>query len=70
MTATGGREEAEAAFDEAFNAVFSLQLERHRHIQPYVSMNDGRNKWAMIEMSPMIVSRIMRQIACHTGTAL
>ncbi len=52
----GGTEEAEAAYDEAFNAIFVLQLERHRHTQPYISKKDGRSKWAMIEMSPMTVS--------------
>lgn len=52
----GGDEEAEAAYDEAVHAIFELQLERHRHIQPYISKKDGRSKWAMIEMSPMTVS--------------
>ena len=56
MSHAGGDEEAEAAYDEAVHAIFELQLERHRHIQPYVSKKDGRNKWAMIEMSPMTVS--------------
>lgn len=53
---TGGEEEAEAAYDEAFHAIFQLQLERHRHTQPYTSKKDGRSKWAMIEMSPITVS--------------
>jgi len=52
----GGEEEAEAAYDEALHAIFVLQLERHRHTQPYISKKDGRSKWAMIEMSPMLVS--------------
>ncbi|KAL0019791.1 hypothetical protein WJX77_003107 [Trebouxia sp. C0004] len=50
----GGEEEAEAAYDEALHAIFVLQLERHRHTQPYISKKDGRSKWAMIEMSPML----------------
>ena len=56
MCHTGGEEEAEAAYDEAFHAIFQLQLERHRHTQPYTSKKDGRSKWAMIEMSPITVS--------------
>lgn len=56
MYYTGGEEEAEAAYDEAFHAIFQLQLERHRHTQPYTSKKDGRSKWAMIEMSPITVS--------------
>ena len=52
----GGEKEAEAAYDEAVHAIFELQLERHRHVQPYISKKDGRSKWAMIEMSPMMVS--------------
>ena len=52
----GGDQEADAAYDEALHAIFELQLERHQHTQPYVSKKDGRKKWAMIEMSPMIVS--------------
>ncbi|DBA72255.1 TPA: putative 3',5'-cyclic phosphodiesterase pde-3, variant 2 [Trebouxia sp. C0005] len=51
---SGGEEEAEAAYDEALHAIFVLQLERHRHTQPYISKKDGRSKWAMIEMSPML----------------
>ncbi|DBA79866.1 TPA: hypothetical protein ACH3X1_008215 [Trebouxia sp. C0004] len=50
----GGKEEAEAACDEALHAIFVLQLERHRHTQPYISKKDGRSKWAMIEMSPVL----------------
>ena len=51
----GGQQEAQAAYDEAVNAVFNLQVECHRHAQPHVSKKDGRTKWAMIEMWPMQV---------------
>ena len=52
----GGEAEAQAAYDEAVNAVFNLQLECHRHAQPHKSKKDGKIKWAMIEMWPIIVS--------------
>ncbi len=51
----GGQQEAQAAYDEAVNAVFNLQVECHRHAQPHISKKDGRTKWAMIEMWPMQV---------------
>lgn len=51
----GGAEEAEAAYEEAVNAVFNLQLECHRHTQPYKSHKCSKTKWAMIEMWPMEV---------------
>ena len=51
----GGEEEAQAAYDDAMNAVFNLQLECHRHTQPHKSKKDGTTKWAMIEMWPMLV---------------
>ena len=51
----GGSQEAQAAYDEAVNAVFNLQVECHRHAQPHISKKDGRTKWAMIEMWPMQV---------------
>ena len=52
----GGSEEAQDAYDEAMNAIFSLQLECFRHAQPHRSKKDGSTKWAMIEMWPMQVS--------------
>lgn len=65
---TGGEEEAQAAYDEAMNAMFNLRLECHRHIQPHKSHKDGSTKWAMIEMWPMTVSqRCSHAICClHT----
>ena len=65
---TGGEEEAEAAYDEAFHAIFHLQLERHRHTQAYTSKKDGRSKWAMIEMSPITVSSCTTTPSAHTQT--
>ena len=53
---TGGEAEAQAAYDEAYNAVFHLQLECHRHAQPHASKKNGKTKWTMIEMWPMVVS--------------
>lgn len=53
----GGETEAQAAYDEAMNAVFNLQLECHRHAQPHKSKKDGKIKWAMIEMWPIVVSK-------------
>lgn len=53
--AAGGVEEAEGAYEEAVNAVFNLQLECHRHTQPYRSHKCSKVKWAMIEMWPMQV---------------
>ena len=49
-------EEAQAAYDEAVNAMFNLRLDCHRHVQPHKSHKDGSTKWAMIEMWPMTVS--------------
>ena len=54
----GGLAEAQAAYDEAVNAVFNLQVECHRHAQPHLSRKDSRTKWAMIEMWPMQVQPV------------
>ncbi len=51
----GGEEEASAALEEGLNAIFTLQLEHHCHLQPYLSSSDGTAKWAKIEMWPMMV---------------
>lgn len=56
--AAGGAEEARAAYSEAYNAMFDLQLDYHSHMQPYRSAADGTAKWAQIELWPMIVRRI------------
>ena len=53
----GGAEEAQAAYDEAVNAVFNMQVECHRHTQPHISKkSSGITKWAMVEMWPMQVT--------------
>ena len=61
----GGQQEAQAAYDEAVNAVFTLQVDCHRHAQPHLSKKDGRTKWAMIEMWPMQVSLPSISISDH-----
>jgi len=53
---TGGQEEALMHYEDAMTAVFSLQLNRHHHVQPYRSKKDGKIKWATFEMWPMSVS--------------
>lgn len=53
---SGGMEEADAAYEEALNAIFVLSLDCHRHTQPHKSKKTGLMKWAMIEMWPMTVS--------------
>ncbi|KAL3130461.1 hypothetical protein ABBQ38_008282 [Trebouxia sp. C0009 RCD-2024] len=49
----GGQEEANRAYEEAYNDVFNLQLDCHRHAQPHKSRKGGSVKWDMIEMWPM-----------------
>ena len=43
-----------AAFEEAYNDVFCLQLDCHRHAQPHISRKDGVTRWNIIEMWPML----------------
>ena len=59
---TGGEEEAQAAYEEAVHAIFTLQLDNHRHTQQYKSKKDGRTKYVMIEMWPLVVSS--SNVAC------
>ncbi|DBA83083.1 TPA: hypothetical protein ACH3X2_006613 [Trebouxia sp. C0005] len=49
----GGQEEAQAACEEAYNDVFNMKLDCHRHPQPHKSRKDGTIRWEMIEMWPM-----------------
>ena len=63
----GGDEEGQAAYDEAMNAVLTLQLECHRHTQPHRSKKDATTKWAMIEMWPMKV-RTLALVCIHAVT--
>ena len=52
---SGGQEEALGHYEDATRAIFDLQLDCHRHIQPYRSTKDGKVKWASINMWPMPV---------------
>ena len=61
---TGGQEEALMHYEDAMTAVFSLQLNSHRHVQPYRSKKDGRIKWATFEMWPMSVSPHLIFLVC------
>ena len=47
--------EAQEAYDEAVTAIFVLQVDCHRHVQPHAKHN-GKVRWEMIEMWPMQVS--------------
>ena len=52
----GGAAEADAAYEEAFDAIFNLAVESYRHPIPQISKKNGQQKWSMIEMWPMTVS--------------
>ncbi|MCJ1368728.1 hypothetical protein MMC16_007873 [Acarospora aff. strigata] len=49
----GGAAEADAAYEEAFDAIFNLAVESYRHPIPQISKKNGQQKWSMIEMWPM-----------------
>lgn len=55
VLAAEGQSDAEAAYEEAMNDIFTLQLECHRHQQPHTA-HKGQLRWEMIEMWPMPVS--------------
>ena len=38
------------------HAVFTVQVECHRHAQPHMGKKDGTLKWGMLEMWPMQAS--------------
>ncbi len=61
---TGGKEEAERAYEEALNAVFDLGVDCHQHIQPYQSRKDGKLKWALLEMWPLLVKLLSVSRPC------
>ncbi len=63
VTFAGGQEEALAAYEEAYNDIFNLKLECHKHPQPHKSRKDGTIKWEMIEMWPMQVDH-QQQCRC------
>ncbi|KAA6420588.1 MAG: hypothetical protein FRX49_09381 [Trebouxia sp. A1-2] len=50
----GGQEEADRAYAEAMHAVFTAQVDCHRHSQPFSRKKDGKVRWAMLEMWPML----------------
>ncbi|DBB02619.1 TPA: putative 3',5'-cyclic phosphodiesterase pde-3 [Trebouxia sp. C0006] len=50
----GGQEEADRAYHEAMHAVFTDQVDCHRHSQPFSRKKDGKVRWAMLEMWPML----------------
>ena len=56
LLGAGGAAEAEAAYEEAFDAIFNLAVESYRHPIPQISKKNGQQKWSMIEMWPMSVS--------------
>lgn len=53
---TGGQAQAQAAYEEAFNACFNLGLDAHRQPISHISSKTGEHKWSMMEMWPMTVS--------------
>lgn len=56
MTAIGGEEESRAAYEEAMQAIFSLQLDRYSHVQPHHNPeNQGKLRWECLEMWPLQV---------------
>ena len=61
MVATGGEEEAMAAYEEAMQAIFGLQLERYTHVQPHRHPETGKLRWECIEMWPM---QVLFQLMC------
>ena len=53
---SGAKEEALEHHEDAIRAIFELQLDCHRHIQPYRSTKNGKLKWASVDMWPLPVS--------------
>lgn len=60
----GGEAEAKAAYEEAYSAMFELQLDHDSHFQPYRDKIDSKSKWAKVEMWPITVS-IPLYLACQ-----
>ena len=54
MLCTGGQQEADAAYQTAYNAIFVQGQKVHRHTQS--RMKEGSRRWEVLEMWPMIVS--------------
>ena len=55
LSVPGDKEGAQAAYDEALNAVFNLEVQCHRHTQLQKSKDGIGTRWSMIEMWPMLV---------------
>ena len=55
VVVTGGEEEALAAYEEAVQAIFGLQLDRYSHFQPHRNPETGKLWWECIAMWPMQV---------------
>lgn len=55
LSVTGDKEGAQAAYNEALNAVFNLEVQCHRHTQLQKSKDGIGTRWSMIEMWPMLV---------------
>lgn len=68
VIATGGEEEAEAAYEEAMQAIFGLQLERFSHVQPHRNPENDKVRWECLEMWPMKV--LLVQLVCCEGTVI
>ncbi len=50
----GGNDEAQAAYEEAVQAIFQLQLERYCHTQAHHNPDkEGQMRWECIEMWPI-----------------
>ena len=69
LTVAGGEEEAQTAYVEAFNAVFHLEVQCHRHTQLQRSKDGIGTRWSMIEMWPMLVTThcpvLTSTLSCH-----
>ena len=55
---TGGKAEADAAYEEAMEAVFSLQLDQYSHVQYYETPQTAgqlKRRWDLIELWPLQV---------------
>ena len=60
VVVTGGEEEAIAAYDEAMQAIFGLQLDRYCHVQPHRHPENNTMRWECIEMWPLQVPLQLR----------
>ena len=57
-TPAGGKAEADAAYEEAMEAVFRLQADQYSHVQYYEAprtVGQPRRRWYLIELWPLQV---------------